>query len=45
MITPKSTLRRLPLVSSEALTDGQVLVGDFVVKLGVRQGTRHVGGQ
>ena len=34
------TIRRLPLIETEALTDGQVIVGDsrIAAKLGVRQG-------
>ena len=46
-ITPEGTVRRLPLISTEALADGQVLVGDSVVgaKLGVRQGIGIVAGQ
>jgi len=46
-ITPEGTIRRLPLVSTEALNDGQILVGDSRVgaKLGVRQGIGLVAGQ
>ncbi|WP_205697483.1 phage major capsid protein [Conexibacter sp. SYSU D00693] len=46
-ITPDGRIRRLPLVSTEALDDGQVLVGDSRVgaRLGVRQGIGLVAGQ
>lgn len=46
-ITTDGRIRRLPLVSSEALDDGQVLVGDSRVgaRLGVRQGIGLVAGQ
>ena len=46
-ITADGRIRRLPLVSSEALDDGQVLVGDSRVgaRLGVRQGIGLVAGQ
>lgn len=46
-ISEDGRIRRLPLVSSEALDDGQVLVGDSRVgaRLGVRQGIGLVAGQ
>jgi hypothetical protein len=46
-ITTDGRIRRLPLVSSEALDDGQVLVGDSRVgaRVGVRQGIGLVAGQ
>ncbi len=46
-ISEDGRVRRLPLISTEALSDGQVLVGDSVVgaRLGVRQGIGLVAGQ
>lgn len=46
-ISEDGRVRRLPLVSTEALSDGQVLVGDSVVgaRLGVRQGIGLAAGQ
>jgi len=45
-ISEDGRVRRLPLISTEALSDGQVLVGDSVVgaRLGVRQGIRLIVG-
>ncbi|MEA2257134.1 MAG: hypothetical protein QOG35_3179 [Solirubrobacteraceae bacterium] len=46
-ISEDGRIRRLPLVSTEALADGQVVVGDSRVgaRLGVRQGVGLVAGQ